>query len=87
MNSRPTAFRLLLLFQKRRYLNREFQERLQHSRLRSDVFVRPLTVINIQDLESIVHSAEGGNFDFIYALHDRTIRDERLLSDLIDTLR
>lgn len=69
------------------YMNRKFQERLQHSRLRRDVFVRPLTVINIQDLESIVHSAEGGNFDFIYALHHRAIRDERVLSDLIDTLR
>jgi hypothetical protein len=69
------------------YLNKKFQERLRHSRLRSGVSVRPLTVINIQDLESIVHSAEGGNFDFIYALHHRTIRDERVLSDLIDTLR
>jgi len=69
------------------YLNKKFQERLRYSRLRAGVFVRPLTVINIQDLESIVHSVEGANFNFIYALHHRTIRDERVLSDLIDALR
>jgi hypothetical protein len=69
------------------YLNKKFQERLRRSRLRAGVFVRSLTVVNIQDLESMVHSAEGGNFDFIYAIHYRTIRDERVLSDLMDTLR
>lgn len=69
------------------YLNKQFQERLRHYPLRVGVFIRPLTVVNIQDLESMVHSAEGGNFDFIYALHHRTVRDEHVLSDLIDTLR
>jgi hypothetical protein len=69
------------------YLNKQFRERLRHYRLRVGVFIRPLTVVNIQDLESMVHSAEGGNFDFIYALHHRTVRDEHVLSDLMDTLR
>jgi hypothetical protein len=69
------------------YLNKKFQECLRHCRMRTGIFVRSLTVINIQDLESIVHSVEGENFDFIYALHHRTVRDERVLSDLIDALR
>jgi hypothetical protein len=69
------------------YLNRRFQERIAHFHLRAGVAVRPLTVINIHDLESMVHSAEGANFDLIYALHHRTIRDESMLSDLIEMLR
>jgi hypothetical protein len=68
------------------YLNKQFQERLRRYRFRTGVFIRPLTVVPIHDLESMVHSAEGANFDFIYALHHRTIRDEHVLSDLIDTL-
>jgi hypothetical protein len=48
--------------------------------------VRPLTVVTIHDLESIIHSAEGGNFDFVYALHNRTIRDQEVGSDLIGAL-
>jgi len=48
---------------------------------RSNLGVAPPSII-----ESLVHSAEGGNFDSIYALHHRTIRDERVLTDLIDTL-
>lgn len=69
------------------YLNLQFQKRLGRYQFPASIFIRPLTVVTIHDLESMVHSAEGGNFDFIYALHHRTIRDDRVLSDLMDTLR
>jgi hypothetical protein len=68
------------------YLNKRFQERLRNHQLRSAVLVSPLTVVTIHDLESLVHAAEGGDFDFIYALHHRTIRDESVLSELMDVL-
>ena len=69
------------------HLNNYFQAKLQTHNVRSDILVRPLTVINIHDLESVVHSIEGDNFDFVYAIHNRTIRDAEVLSDLTDCLR
>lgn len=69
------------------HLNKYFQEKLRTHNVRSDILVRPLTVINIHDLESVVHSIEGDNFDFVYAIHNRTIRDVEALSDLTDCLR
>lgn len=68
------------------YMNKKFQETLNRFNLRPGVLVRPLTVVNIQELESMVNSAEGANFDFVYALHNRTVRDEEVLSDLLDWL-
>jgi hypothetical protein len=68
------------------YLNKQFQARMRQYQLRAGVVVCPLTVVNIHDLESMVHSAEGENFDFIYALHHRTVRDKEVLSDLLDVL-
>ncbi len=68
------------------YLNQRFQNRIIKYRLRTGVTVRPITVVNIHDLESIVHSAEGANFDFIYALHNRTVKDPEVLSELLDML-
>ena len=69
------------------HLNKYFQSKLQTHNVRTDILVRPLTVINIHDLESVVHSIEGDNFDFVYAIHNRTIRDAEVLSDLTDCLR
>jgi hypothetical protein len=69
------------------HLNKYFQARLQTHNIRKDILVRPLTVINIHDLESVVHSIEGDNFDFVYAIHNRTIRDDEVLSDLTDWFR
>lgn len=69
------------------HLNKHFQAKLQTHDVRTDILVRPLTVINIHDLESVVHSIEGDNFDFVYAIHNRTKRDVEALSDLTDCLR
>lgn len=49
--------------------------------------VQPLSVINITELEGIIHSAEASGFDFIHALHERTVQDPEGLSDLPDILR
>jgi hypothetical protein len=69
------------------YLNRRFQEFLAQQKMRSDIIVRPLTVLSIDDLESIIHATECQDFDFIYALHNRAVRDQEGLSDVLDWLR
>jgi hypothetical protein len=68
------------------YLNKKFQEKLSHARLSPETCVRPLTVVNIQELESMVRSAEGADVNFIYALHNRTVRDNYMTSDLLEWL-
>ncbi|MGB6131034.1 MAG: hypothetical protein WBG54_04590 [Acidobacteriaceae bacterium] len=68
------------------YLNARFQECLSRFPLRDDVVIRPLTVIHIHELESIVHSVESEDFDFVAALQLRTYRDPEVLSDLLDFL-
>jgi hypothetical protein len=68
------------------YLNRQFQDELRQYAIRPGVIIRPLTVVGIHDLESMIHSVEAENFDFIYALHNRTVRDEEVLSELQEWL-
>lgn len=69
------------------YFNKRFQTRLTRYSLREGVHVRPLTSIGIHDLESIVHSVESADFDFIYAIHNRAVRDQEMKSDLREALR
>jgi hypothetical protein len=68
------------------YLNRRFQECMGRQKIRAGVVVRPLTVLIIDDLESIIHSVEGEDFDFVYALQNRTVRDPEALSWLMEWL-
>ena len=68
------------------YLNVKFQELMLSKKLRPGIVVRPLTVIVIDELESIVHSVESEQFDFMYALQNRTLRDPDVLSNLIEWL-
>ncbi len=68
------------------YLNRRFQEYMGQQKIRSGVVVRPLTVLMVHDLESIVHSVESEDFDFVYALQNRTVRDPEVLSYLLEWL-
>lgn len=49
------------------YLNRRFQEFMAGEKIRPDVIIRPLTVLTIDELESIIHLIEGDDFDFVYA--------------------
>lgn len=68
------------------YLNLRFQQRLRSHQLRPGVVVRSLTVLSIHDLESMIHSVEAMDFDFVYALHHRTVRDVEVLSQMHDYL-
>jgi hypothetical protein len=38
------------------------------------------------ELETMVNSSEASGFDFIYALHHRAVRDEKMLSELADVM-
>jgi hypothetical protein len=69
------------------YLNRQFQRELASFSLSPNIVVRALTVVNVFELETMVNSSGASGFDFIYALHLRAIRDEKMLSQLPDVLR
>jgi hypothetical protein len=68
------------------YLNRKFQAELKQHTLRPDVVIRPLNVVNISELETMVNSCAASGFDLVYALHHRAVRDEEMLSDLQEFL-
>ena len=68
------------------YLNKRFEEKLDRHIFRPDIVVRPLSVVNIHELETMVESAEASGFDFVYALHHRAVRDEEMLSNLQEFL-
>lgn len=68
------------------YLNKRFEEKLDRHIFRPDIVVRPLSVVNIHELKTMVESAEASGFDFVYALHHRAVRDEEMLSNLQEFL-
>jgi hypothetical protein len=68
------------------YLNRAFQKELASFSFRPDIVVRPLNVVNVFELETMVNSSEASDFDFIYGLHHRAVRDQEMLSDLQEFL-
>jgi len=68
------------------YLNIQFREELSRYPLLPRPIIRPLSVINIHELETMVNSAEAAGFDMIYALHHRTIRDDDMLSSMQEWL-
>ena len=67
-------------------LNKRFQEQLSKYTLRVGTLVRPLSVVNISELETMVNSAEASEFDLVYALHHRAARDQEMLSNLQEFL-
>jgi hypothetical protein len=68
------------------YLNRQFQRELARFSFRPDIVIRPLNVVNVFELETMVNSSEASEFDFIYGLHHRAVRDQEMLSDLQEFL-
>ena len=68
------------------YLNKRFERSVGKYTLRPGLNICPLTVVPIQELESMVYAAEGNDFDFIHALKNRTVIDKKVLSDLLDWL-
>jgi hypothetical protein len=68
------------------WLNAEFQRELSKYKLRAGVKVEAMNVITIHELEGIVNSVEAANFDFLYVLRLRAIRDPEMRSELPDIL-
>ena len=64
------------------WLNRRFAELMSARPLRGGVEVLPLNVVNIEDLETLVESSDGGVFDFIYSLHNKAVRDPEMKQQL-----
>ncbi len=60
------------------WLNRRFQELMGAYKLRPGIHVLPLNVLNVQEVESMVESSNLGQFDPIYALHHRAVRDPEM---------
>ena len=63
------------------WLNRLFQDQLARAQISNAVQILPLNVISIHEVESLLASSGAGEFDFVYALHHRTVRDPGMLSN------
>ena len=61
-------------------LNQMFLKELDRSKLRNDVTVEPLNLLQIHDLETMAESAEGGTFDIVSGLQLRCFRDPEMRS-------
>jgi hypothetical protein len=62
------------------WLNKYFQERISGFKLRDGLEILPLNVASIEDLETMVESADVGAFDFVYSLRYRVWREPEMLS-------
>lgn len=62
------------------WLNNYFQGLIGGFKLREGLEILPLNVASIEDLETMVESAEMGGFDFVYSLRYRAWRDPEMLS-------
>ncbi len=67
-------------------LNRKFNRFLEGNQLREGVTVDSLNVVNVQELETMAESAEGGTFDLFHGLQLRCFNDPEMFSDLHNSL-
>lgn len=63
-------------------LNRKFNLLLDRTQLHDGVNVDSLNVVNVQELETMAESAEGGDFDLFHGLQLRCFNDPEMFSDL-----
>ncbi len=68
------------------WLNKRFQEELACRQVSTDLRILPLTVIQVDELETMVESAESGDFDFTGTIERRCSDDPDMLSQLQDFL-
>jgi hypothetical protein len=68
------------------WINRQFQREMRRSVLRLGVTVEPVTLIHINEFETMIDSAEGSDFDLVGTLQLRSFRDPEGMSDLTDLL-
>jgi hypothetical protein len=64
------------------WVNRQFQRMMRRSVLRSGITVEPVTLIHVQEFETMIDSAEGPDFDLIGTLQLRNFRDPDRTTDL-----
>lgn len=64
------------------WVNRQFQRKMRRSVLRYGVTVEPVTLVHIQEFETMIDSAEGPDFDLIGTLQLRNLRDRERTTDL-----
>jgi hypothetical protein len=63
-------------------LNKSFNDRLDRAQLRAGVTVDSLNVVGVHELETMVESAEGAQFDMLHGLQLRCFRDPEMRSEL-----
>lgn len=68
------------------WLNAQFRLEIAKYHLRPGLTIEPLTVMTINEMEGIVNAAESSNFDFLYVMRLRAIRDPEMRSELVDAL-
>lgn len=68
------------------WLNRQFQRMMRCFVLRPGITVEPVTIVHIDEFETMIDSAEGPDFDFVGTLQLRNFRDPESMSDLLDYL-
>ena len=68
------------------WINRQFQRMMRQVVLRPGVTVEPVTVMHIDEFETMIDSAEGPEFDLVATVQLRNFRDEEGMSDLLDFL-
>jgi hypothetical protein len=68
------------------WLNRQFQRMMRSFVLRPGVTIEPVTILHIDEFETMIDSAEGPEFDFVGTLQLRNFRDAEGMSDLLDFL-
>jgi hypothetical protein len=64
------------------WLARRFRDLMAPRPLRAGLDVLPLNVVNIEELERLVESADSDAFDFVYALHNKAVRDPEMKQQL-----
>jgi hypothetical protein len=68
------------------WINRQFQREMKRAVLRPELTVEPVTLIHIDEFETMIDSAEGPDFGLLETIQLRNFRDQEGMSDLSDFL-
>ena len=68
------------------WIRRQFRRAMRRAVLRPGVTVEPVTLIHINEFETMIDSAEGLDFGLFEAIQLRNFRDQDGMSDLTDVL-
>ena len=68
------------------WLRRQFRREMRREVLRPEITVEPVTLIHIDEFETMIDSAEGPDFGLFETIQLRNFRDQEGMSDLHDLL-